>query len=258
MLPTNQDLWREYIKLEIGWVEALRRRWKALGLQAEATPGGLVDVTDRDDEMEGEVQRGLPAPTTEEDELDLGQNAFGSSGEPGRRAIVRGDLVMAVLRSSFSRPGMKESVDWHVSLIRLLRSYPTGLRTALLEVIYDSLAMLPETSAQRVVLTKGLYDRTYRSDERLSRLDEDRGFELDDAEDEVVLEGEELVKELGNVVSAMQGTPDVLSGREVEWNEEVGLWLIKWAGRVQDNEALVSDLFYLKKRNLSDSFSIIS
>jgi U3 small nucleolar RNA-associated protein 6 len=249
MLPADQDLWREYIKLEIGWVEALRRRWRALGIEAASGgPSGLKNVVRGEEEMEEDIQRGLPEPMTEEDVLDLGQNAFGAAGEPARKAIIRGDLIVTVIRSSLEQAALGSSVAYHVSLIRLLRSYPTGLRLSLLEVVYQHLATMSNCAAQRICADRMLYDREYRTDEEvLRRTTEERGFDLEDEEDEVVLDGEELVGALGKIVTSTKKTPEVLKDQEGSWNEVVGIWLLKWAGRVGDNEAMVSAVRWLER-----------
>ena len=33
MNPESIELWVEYVKMELGWVETLRRRWDVLGLK---------------------------------------------------------------------------------------------------------------------------------------------------------------------------------------------------------------------------------
>lgn len=236
-LPADQSLWIEYMKLEIGWVEALRRRWKILGIAQDETDAGKAST------MEEDVQAGLPRKENQEDEeADIGQNAFGETGESARKAIMRGDLIQTVLKSAFENQTLGSDLSFQQALLRLFRSYPTALRTPLLLTVYEQISQNPvlsrNTEARRVVLEAELYDRDYQPDE--VRLVAPVGWELSEGESiPVITEGEELVLALASVVEKMREVPSGWTKQEVDsWNEEVGFWLLKWAGRVGDNEDL--------------------
>lgn len=242
-MPNNRDLWREYIKLEIGWVEALRRRWKVLGIDVDLAGG----ASEQDEKMDLDVQAGLPAQEDDDEDAALGQHAFGASGEVARKAIIRGDLIITVLSSTFTHPVLGNDLDFHLSLIHLFRRYPTGLRLRLLDAVYEHIehasALHWNPVAQRTVIERALYDAPYDPEQESKYRGEAQ------EEERVVLTGEALVAELGKIVKRLRAKgseEQVDSDRpqdwEQKWNEEVGLWLLRWAGHEQvvDNEALVS------------------
>lgn len=229
-LPTDKTLWHEYIKLEVGWVEALRRRWKVLGID-------LAGDTEDAKKMEADVQAGLPRPDSSAEEPDLGQNAFGESGEAARKAIISGDLVITVLRSAFSNSSLGTDLEFHLQLVALFRRYPTGLRPRLLECVYEHMQQEPTLKwnpvARRTILERTLFDAPYDPEADAKR-----------SEGDVVVQGEELVAELGKVVKALRApVGEAPEGWTRTWNEEVGMWLLRWADRMSDNQDLVSRFF---------------
>lgn len=197
--------------------------------------------------MEADVQAGLPRNDDDDDDddagsdadaLDLGQNAFGQSGEAARKAIIRGDLVITVLGSAFTNRVLGESLDFHLRLVSLFRRYPTGLRHRLLETVYAHMEQEPSLRwnpvARRTVLERTLFDAPYDPETEAKR-----GKGQDD--DVVVLQGEQLVGEIGRVVKALRAKePEAPEGWERAWNEEVGMWLLRWADKMADNQDLVS------------------
>ncbi|BEI81559.1 hypothetical protein CcaverHIS002_0207190 [Cutaneotrichosporon cavernicola] len=82
VLSKSHTLWQEYAKLELGWVEGLRRRWRVLGLTENKES---VD-------FDGDV-----------DALVGGDGAFGPEGEDARRAILSGQLVVHALESALNK-----------------------------------------------------------------------------------------------------------------------------------------------------------
>lgn len=236
-LPTDHSLWIEYIKLEIGWVEALRRRWQILGI-AQDGPAAEGETA-----MEDDVQAGLPRPaeSAEEEEADLGQNAFGQTGESARKAIMRGDLIRTVLESSFGKLG--HDLTYVQQLLHLLRAYPTALRSSLLDIVYAHMlkenVLKRNSKARRYVLEAELYDRAYQPDEPRIEIPED--WVLDDDETRpVIVDGEALVLGLASVTDKLRASPEGFSKQDMaEWNQEVGFWLLKWAQRAEENEDLV-------------------
>jgi U3 small nucleolar RNA-associated protein 6 len=67
------DMWREYVRLELGFVEALRRRWDVLGISL-----GDDDDPSPDRETQGEL-----VDRAEEEAM----------GDTARRAIMDGAIV---------------------------------------------------------------------------------------------------------------------------------------------------------------------
>jgi U3 small nucleolar RNA-associated protein 6 len=222
-MPSDRDLWREYIKLEIGWVEALRRRWRVLGIDLAGDEEGA-------EKMDEDVAAGL-------DNDDLGANAFGSDGEQARKSIIRGDLIITVLQSAFSNPVLGKSLPFHIDLLHLLRTYPTGLRPRLLNAVYTHLEEEPSFQfnpvARKTILERTLYDSAYDPEDTKPRTSET-------TDDPVVLHGQELVQELGKIVKQLRKpVPGAPEGWESAWNEQVGLWLLDWAQKMSSNEDLV-------------------
>jgi U3 small nucleolar RNA-associated protein 6 len=255
-LPENRDLWVEYIKLEVGWVEALRRRWRVLGILDEVERG----VKKEDGEVEGAEGFQLDPPTNDadadadaahaDDERDTGKGAFGESGESARKQLVDGQLVLTVLNNSFTRPGLKDDLGYRLRLIELFRGYPTGLRGKLLDCVYGNIKAIPglrrDYMARRVVLESGLFDRVYdpEVDER------EVGVKVVDPvmgeSGRIAVEGEEKVKVISRVVNAFKADQEDVEGELVEgeererwragWDEVVGDWILRWAGRMREDE----------------------
>ncbi|OCF36392.1 U3 small nucleolar RNA-associated protein 6 [Kwoniella heveanensis BCC8398] len=241
LLPQSTELWTEYIKLELGWVEALRRRWKLLGIKEGGDSGAPDEEGDEDGDYEGD-----------QDALRGGEGAFGPEGEDARKAILAGQLVVHALNSALegipptaqlSGEQGGNGMSFRQGLINMLRRYPSPLRTKCLSVIYEDLERIaqvesqaglesgigikPEVRAQAklMLLTKGLYDRPYDPEDE----------ELGDGE--IVLEGVELVEELGTIgkeIRKIAKSDD--AGKE--WLSTAGEWLVGLIGRFDDSPEL--------------------
>ncbi|KAJ7502809.1 U3 small nucleolar RNA-associated protein 6-domain-containing protein [Mycena galericulata] len=100
------ELWREWVRMELGFIESLRRRWGVLGLE----------------------QKG------KEREHEAGD------GEEARAAILRGGIAKSVIASAAQALGTMELFD---ALIALLHTFPLtdgeGLADELLEQVYGLL-----------------------------------------------------------------------------------------------------------------------
>ncbi|KAG6844416.1 hypothetical protein H0H87_007071 [Tephrocybe sp. NHM501043] len=125
------ELWREYVKMELGFVENLRRRWEVLGINTnETTPSqGKPDTTAADPSgliMPG-VSDSAPADETmEEEEAD---------GADARKEILQGAIIKSVMSSATQALAKIELFE---SLQTLLTEYPLlpSLRKTLLEHLY--------------------------------------------------------------------------------------------------------------------------
>ncbi|WWC69191.1 uncharacterized protein I206_103127 [Kwoniella pini CBS 10737] len=228
-VPQSKDLWREYVKLELGWVEALRRRWALLGI--------------KDEETKLENAEGFDGDT---DALKGGEGAFGPEGEDARKAILAGQLVIHALQSALeaippNEPPSEEGdgMEFRQSLINMFRQYPSPLRTKCLGVLYEELGEISRihtqsraisAKARLIITTKGLYDREYSP--------ESADIEVG----EVVLQGVELVEELGRIGKEIRKSLKVDKDDD-SWKEIVGFWLINMIGKFEDNIELTE---YLK------------
>ncbi|WVW82805.1 hypothetical protein I302_104816 [Kwoniella bestiolae CBS 10118] len=252
LVPQSRDLWREYIKLELGWVEALRRRWKALGI--------------KDDIDQGQSQQ------TEEDGVDQdalrgGAGAFGEEGEEARKSILAGQLVIHALTSaleaipSHASPDERETEDgmgFREGLIWMFRGYPSPLRRKCLDFVYEELeAVLAQgdnnklaARARLLLLIRGLYDREYDPEAETV------------PQGEFVLEGVELVEQLGKIGKDIRRSIKGGDGkRNKEWIEVVGQWLIEQIGKMESNvelrEYLSSILSSLTKPSIEPPPSLL-
>lgn len=158
------DMWREYVRMEIGFVEGMRRRWTVLGIHEEDHPIAEVETTEE-------------ALTPEEITAKKG----GDEGERARQAIMDGAIVKSViLNAAKALP----SINLFSALEVLIRSYPTQerLRTALLDHLY---CVLKDTLQGDPHAVKMLATRKLR--ELISQ---------ENSDDSVIAESEEFVDAL--------------------------------------------------------------
>lgn len=95
--PESIELWTEYVKMELTYIESLRRRWAVLG----------IDATDTKGKKKGDGETGAPTPDDESDE--------------SRRQVMQGAIVLAVMASA-----VKGSRTAHVSFLKLTISWATS------------------------------------------------------------------------------------------------------------------------------------
>ncbi len=218
LLPRSEDLWREYIKLELGWVEALRRRWEVLGIH-RGVPAGNEAFQENDQELLG------------------GEGSFGRDGEEARKAILSGQLVIRAISSALEAIPAEKGKDFREGLLRLLLTYPSPLRSKALDVVYHDLERVALTTgnsgpqALLLVLTKRLYDRPYDSARR------DSGG--------VVLYGAELVEEVGRIGKGIRRIAKRSKG--TQWSDVAGNWLATQIDVLAENAHLVRGRFWLER-----------
>lgn len=212
MIPESPDLWREYIKLELGWVEGLRRRWQVLGVNIEPRPGVEVDP----------------------DALTGGEGSFGPEGEDARKSILSGQLALHAINNALREILAVDSrgIEFRQSLLDMLRVYPSALRMKCLDAVYDDLRTIAEgvgtesVPARFMVTTKNLYDRPYDPECK------DEGG--------IVLEGPEFVDAVGDVANEIVTVAKSGEGGG-PWLELGGKWLVERIQACHDNEDLVSN-----------------
>lgn len=96
------DMWREYVRLELGFVEALRRRWDVLGIS-------LGDSSDRGQEQEQESQG---------ERIDRAEEA--AMGDEARGAIMDGAIVRQAIDGAAK--GEHTHPRWQCALLHTSRS----------------------------------------------------------------------------------------------------------------------------------------
>ncbi|KAG8782554.1 U3 snoRNP protein [Serendipita sp. 405] len=107
----SDDLWCEYIKMELGWCELLRRRWETLGI-----PTNLENLSAAEN-----------AEIATSSELDV---------KGARKEVLKGAIVKEVLKDALKA---QPSLRLFNALSSTLEGYPTPLAIALIPFLYDLL-----------------------------------------------------------------------------------------------------------------------
>ncbi|KAH9920077.1 uncharacterized protein B0H18DRAFT_957255 [Fomitopsis serialis] len=140
-------MWREYVKMELGFVESLRRRWGVLGIDVEDTKGkGKQRAREADEDEEMEVEK-----------IQVDAEDEGDEGEAARRQIMQGAIVKSVMSSAAKA---LPKIELFISLQDLLATYPcpASLRDTLLDHLFTLLhETLPaDPAAIRLFATRRL------------------------------------------------------------------------------------------------------
>lgn len=191
-----EAVWREWIRVEVGFVERLRERWHVLGIGK----GGSEEIVrvgrggekgkqtsegeEEDDDPEEEADE-IALPGAEADESRL-KEEVDEQAVSGQEALLNGAIVRVVLdnllkctfpaaRLPPSRPVLtphlstaySHSIDAYKLVLSILGPLASPLRSPLLTHVYASLRahILPSTPAYPAALhllaTRHLYDVAY-------------------------------------------------------------------------------------------------
>ncbi|KAJ7497093.1 U3 small nucleolar RNA-associated protein 6-domain-containing protein [Mycena latifolia] len=163
--PESIDLWREYVRMELAFIESLRRRWDVLGL-----------------DQKGKGKEHADQATEEALAADADQ------GAEARTAIMDGAIVKSVITSAVQALDTTELFE---ALIAVIHEFPLadGLARGLLEQVYGLLraARPRDPRAARLLADRflgadladeGLIDGVQRANEEMLALCEDGGEEL--------------------------------------------------------------------------------
>ncbi|KAI0093162.1 U3 small nucleolar RNA-associated protein 6-domain-containing protein [Irpex rosettiformis] len=127
------EMWREYTRMELGFVESMRRRWGVLGIKVDDKGKGKAQqVMIVDEKTDG---------TMNEDEVDHVQteaDGEGDESEQARREIMQGAIVKSVVANAVKALPKPELF---VALHELFSTYPTTpeLRASLLDHLHSLL-----------------------------------------------------------------------------------------------------------------------
>ncbi|KAG1760516.1 U3 small nucleolar RNA-associated protein 6-domain-containing protein [Suillus occidentalis] len=158
------DMWREYVRMELGFVEGMKRRWTVLGIHEEGHSVTEAETTTAEKDT---------APLTPE---EIAAERGGDEGERARQAIMDGAIVKSVILSAAKA---LPSIKLFSSLEALIRSYPSQerLRTALLDHLYSVLkdTLQGDPRAVKMLATRKLRDLTSQENSD-SVTDEGEGF----------------------------------------------------------------------------------
>ncbi|TDL26211.1 hypothetical protein BD410DRAFT_716636 [Rickenella mellea] len=121
--PESVDLWREYVKMELGFVESLRRRWEVLGLDETKDEKGATQ--NREAAVETDGPSAMDADGADE-------------SEEARKEVMDGAIVNAVISNAVKAI---PSFPLFNSIHSLIISYPCPpqLRRVLLEHLHSLL-----------------------------------------------------------------------------------------------------------------------
>lgn len=159
------DMWREYVRMELGFVEGMKRRWTVLGIHEEGHPVAEAETTTAEKDT---------APLTPE---EIAAEKGGDEGERARQAIMDGAIVKSVILSAAKA---LPSINLFSALEALIRSYPSEerLRTALLDHLYSVLkdTLQGDPRAVKMLATRKLRELTSQENSGDSVTDEGEEF----------------------------------------------------------------------------------
>lgn len=208
----EDEVWKEWVRVEVAFVERVRGRWTVLGIGKKVEEEKKEEQMDLDEE-EGAAEVEVPLMEGEAKDVETDDRAKEVQEQvlSGQEAILDGAIVRVVLDNclacaysvppsvlqplTLSNPAYSHSLVAHQLLIDLLRTLPSPLRLPLLSHVYASLSShFPSSSpsfADAVILlaTRPLYDVAYNPKHK--ELDSEGGFRV---------EGEALVDAVGEVV----------------------------------------------------------
>ncbi|KAF5330694.1 hypothetical protein D9619_006041 [Psilocybe cf. subviscida] len=151
MNGTSVEMWTEYVRMELGFVESLRRRWAVLGISVPGD-GDAKASASKEDKEKKEKKKSDPSNAIMgekvEDELHAGGDAAEAeemyhektdAGAEARRAVMDGAIVASVIDSAVKAIPRYEMVE---SLMAVISSYPCAeaLRTRLLDALAAAIA----------------------------------------------------------------------------------------------------------------------
>ncbi|OSX66575.1 hypothetical protein POSPLADRAFT_1131679 [Postia placenta MAD-698-R-SB12] len=150
------EMWREYVKMELGFVESMRRRWGVLGIDVdEGTDKGKGKAREAD--VAGNERTAAKMGNEEIDKMEVDAKDEGEDGEAARREIMNGAIVRSVISSAVKA---LPQISLFTSLHELLATYPCpqSLRNALLDHLFALLhSTLPlDPSAIKLSATRAL------------------------------------------------------------------------------------------------------
>ncbi|KAH9855257.1 U3 small nucleolar RNA-associated protein 6-domain-containing protein [Lenzites betulinus] len=143
------EMWREYVKMELNFVESLRRRWSVLGIDVKGkgkdtvkAKGKHASAADSPDAsgLEDEITAEPDAMDVDTAEDELGED------EAARKQIMDGAIVKAVISNAVREI---PKIELFTSIHDLITTYPSppSLRESLLDHLHallrDTLPSLP-------------------------------------------------------------------------------------------------------------------
>lgn len=158
------DLWREYVRMELHFIEGMRRRWNILGIgiTSEKKPLDIDASMDVDTGMDSAADPNIVTDDRGEtpDEIVAAAKG-GDQGETARRAIMEGAIVKSAMCSAAKA---SPRIELFSQLDELIRNYPCQphLRETLLDELHNLLhqTIPDEPEAIKMLATRRLRELT--------------------------------------------------------------------------------------------------
>ncbi|KAK9900557.1 hypothetical protein P389DRAFT_208035 [Cystobasidium minutum MCA 4210] len=135
---TKEDsikIWLEWIRLEISFMERLRKRWEILGIKDAMS--GEQNVKTVDIAADKDASDALPDPKSdlvqesrEDSALAKTAGEVQDSSQEGEHAVLSGEIVKVVITNALS--SSKDDIEMYDAVLQLLRTLPTPVRQDLL------------------------------------------------------------------------------------------------------------------------------
>ena len=103
--PDSVEMWREYVKMELGFVEGLRRRWELLGIQLDSKGKGK-DVR-RTMDLDGAHDGGDEEDQNRSEGMDVDEDI---NGDAAKHEIMEGIIVKSVISSAVKGNSFQSSM----------------------------------------------------------------------------------------------------------------------------------------------------
>ncbi|KPV71623.1 uncharacterized protein RHOBADRAFT_56467, partial [Rhodotorula graminis WP1] len=206
-------VWREWIRVEVAFVERLRERWQVLGIGKGATEdivrvGGTAAAGEDapsetvDDVLEGQADE-IALPGADEDEDAELKQEIDEKALSGQEALLDGAIVRLVIDNLLK--SYSHSIFAYKLLLSILRPLPSPLRLPLLSHVYASLSANVSPSspsypaALHLLATRPLYDVAYAPPSKKSKKRSADDAEVAEPEDPTAIKvsGEKLVDAVG-------------------------------------------------------------
>ncbi|KAG7446482.1 uncharacterized protein BT62DRAFT_1021837 [Guyanagaster necrorhizus] len=123
------DMWREYVKMELGFIESLRRRWDVLGIEEDDKTAAERDRALMVDEFRGQ---------DDVNSIEVEDDAEKDEGEEARKEIMKGAIVKSVICNAIEA---LPKIELFESLNDVITQYPVqpSLRESLVAHLDDLL-----------------------------------------------------------------------------------------------------------------------
>jgi hypothetical protein len=209
-------VWKEWIRLEVAFVEKLKSRQQVLGLgKGKGGEEVIVRVNGKrdnegSDEEEEEEDAGIEVPILdgEDQQGDPVEEEVDQKVLSGQEAILDGAIVRAVIDNFLK--SYQHSIFSYRYILSILRTLPSTLRIPLLSHVYGTLnsTRLQDpthpsfASFFHLYSTRHLYDVPYSPPKKSKKrkADEAEVLEPEDPE-EIKVQGEKLVDAVGKVTT---------------------------------------------------------